>query len=81
MSVTETKELRGLCDANIVRALDAIALARGLDRNAYVCEVLAAHVDKYFVEHTLVASMMRGNPLLKESQGVLEAAHSAGAGK
>lgn len=64
---TETKELRGLTDANLVRALDAIALAKGLDRNAYVNEILMAHVVSYVNEMTVVANMLRGNPLLPDS--------------
>ncbi len=65
--VAEQKELRGLADANLVRALDAIALARGLDRNAYVNEILMNHVVTYVNEMTVVTNMLRGNPLLPES--------------
>lgn len=64
----ETKELRGLAPADLVRALDAIALAKGLDRNAYVNEVLAAHVKSYLDELTVVTQMLRGNPLLTEGK-------------
>lgn len=65
--VSEQKELRGLSDANLVRALDAIALAKGLDRNAYVNQVLDAHVKSYAAELTVVTSMLMGNPYLTES--------------
>ena len=65
----ETKELRGLAPADLVRALDAIALAKGLDRNAYVNQVLEAHVKSYLDELTVVTQMLRGNPLLTESNG------------
>ena len=64
---TETKELRGLAPADLVRALDAIALAKGLDRNAYVNQVLELHVRSYINELNLVTSMLRGNPLASES--------------
>ncbi len=64
----DTKELRGLAPADLVRALDAIALAKGLDRNAYVNQVLEAHVKLYLDELTVVTSMLRGNPLLPEPQ-------------
>ena len=64
----DTKELRGLAPADLVRALDAIALAKGLDRNAYVNQVLEAHVKLYLDELTVVTSMLRGNPLLPEAQ-------------
>lgn len=62
----DTKELRGLAPADLVRALDAIALAKGLDRNQYVNKVLEAHVKSYMDELTVVTNMMRGNPLLAE---------------
>lgn len=65
--IGETKELRGLAPADLVRALDAIALAKGLDRNAYVNQVLELHVKSYLEELTVVTSMLRGNPLLPES--------------
>lgn len=65
--IGETKELRGLAPADLVRALDAIALAKGLDRNAYVNQVLEAHVKSYLDELTVVTQMLRGNPLLPES--------------
>ena len=65
--VADTKELRGLAPADLVRALDAIALAKGLDRNAYVNQVLELHVKSYLDELTVVTSMLRGNPLLPES--------------
>lgn len=64
---SETKELRGLAPADLVRALDAIALAKGLDRNAYVNQILEAHVRSYLNELTVVSSMLRGNPLLADS--------------
>ena len=64
----DTKELRGLAPADLVRALDAIALAKGLDRNAYVNQVLEAHVKLYLDDLTVVTSMLRGNPLLPEPQ-------------
>ena len=65
---SETKELRGLAPADLVRALDAIALAKGIDRNAYVNQVLESHVKSYLAELTVVTSMLRGNPLLSESE-------------
>ena len=68
MAIPETKELRGLAPADLVRALDAIALAKGLDRNAYVNEVLHRHVQSYLAELSVVTDMLRGNPLLSESQ-------------
>ena len=68
MAIQETKELRGLAPADLVRALDAIALAKGLDRNAYVNEVLHRHVQSYLAELSVVTTILQGNPLLTESQ-------------
>ena len=65
----EHKELRGLVDADLAKALDAIALAKGLDRNAYVNKVLAVHVKTYFDEIRLITNMCRDNPLLTEDRG------------
>jgi len=66
--VGETKELRGLAPADLVRALDAIALAKGLDRTAYINQVLERHVKVYLDEMTVVTQMLRGNPLMSDSQ-------------
>lgn len=68
MALQETKELRGLAPADLVRALDAIALAKGMDRNQYVNEVLHRHVQLYLAELSVVTNILQGNPLLSESQ-------------
>lgn len=65
--IAEHKELRGLAPADLVRALDAIALARGKDRNEYVVSVLEQHVRAYLAEMTVVQAMLKGNTLLPES--------------
>jgi hypothetical protein len=65
--MADTKELRGLAPADLVRALDAIALAKGMERNAYVNQVLEGHVKSYLDELTVVTSMLRGNPLLSDA--------------
>lgn len=65
--ITEHKELRGLAPADLVRALDAIALAKGQDRNQYVVEVLSAHVKAYLAELTVVQAMLKGNTLLPDA--------------
>lgn len=67
MADSDIKELRGEAPADLVRALDAIALAKGLTRNAYVNEVLKAHVVSYLTEASLVVNICRGNPLLPEA--------------
>lgn len=71
----DTKELRGLAPADLVRALDAIALAKGMDRNEYVNKVLSEHVASYLSELTVVTAMLRGNPLLPEPNGSANARH------
>ena len=63
----EMKELRGLAPADVVRALDAIALAKGMDRTAYVNQILEVHVRNYINELNVVTSMLRGNPLLSDA--------------
>jgi len=40
----EVGELRGNCPKSLLSALDALAMARNLDRTAYVNQVLDAHV-------------------------------------
>ena len=59
-------ELRGLCDPELAQALDAIAMSRGVDRNAYVCAVLEADVKRVLHEASVVSRALRGNPLLSE---------------
>ena len=59
----DTKELRGDCPADLVRALDALALSRDRSRNEYVVEVLAAHVKRKLNELSLAHRMLTGNPL------------------
>ena len=66
MADPEMKELRGLAPIDLVRALDAIAMAKGKDRNAYVNEILSAHVRSYLEELNVVSTTLRGNPLLGE---------------
>jgi len=62
-------ELRGQCPTNIVAALDALAMARGMDRNAYVNQVLVAHVEVEVHNASVLVRAMRGNPLLPDDLG------------
>jgi hypothetical protein len=66
--LSSTKELRGLAPSDLVVALDAIAMAKGQDRNALVNHVLNEFVQKYLHELTVVTSALRGNPLLTEAR-------------
>ena len=62
-------ELRGLCPVELAQALDAIAMAKGIDRNAYVVHVLASEVRRYLAEASVATRVLQGNPLLTEAQG------------
>ncbi|WP_159917904.1 hypothetical protein [Pantoea sp. 18069] len=62
-------ELRGQCPSHIVAALDALAMARGLDRNAYVNSVLSAHVQEEVDRASVLVRTLRGNPLLSDGVG------------
>ena len=66
MAPHDKTEQRGLCPAHLAQALDAIAMARGMDRNTYVVAVLEAEVKKVAHEASLLARMLRGNPYLTE---------------
>lgn len=62
----EKIELRGLCPTELAQALDALAHADGIDRNAYVVAVLDRHV-KVEAHKTMVRHrMLRGNPYLMD---------------
>lgn len=66
MSRQDKTELRGLAPIALVQALDAIAMARGLDRNTYIVSILESHVRSYLDEISVVTRAMHGNPLLTE---------------
>jgi hypothetical protein len=66
----ETVELRGLVSADLAKALDAIALAKGINRHAYVVSVLEAEVDAYLQQVRVVSRALKGNPLLTDSKSV-----------
>ena len=68
-SSSDTKELRGDAPADLVSALDALALSNDMTRNAYVVDVLNRHVKKELHRVTLITRAMRGNPMLPESIG------------
>jgi len=66
--MSDTKELRGDADANLVRALDALAITHDLTRHAYMLQVLEKHVADELHRASLLHSMLRGNPLMPESK-------------
>lgn len=66
MSGSEKVELRGLCPSELAVALDAIAMAKGMDRNSYVVQILSSEVQRYLAEASLALRVLDGNPLLGE---------------
>lgn len=62
-------ELRGLVSHDLASALDAIAMARGMDRHAYVVQVLDAEVKRVAHEAMVLHRVLRGNPYLLEPSG------------
>lgn len=62
----ETKELRVDMPANVLSALDALALLEDLDRSKYVVAQLTKLVRHEIHKSNLLQSMLRGNPLLSE---------------
>lgn len=65
----DNTELRGLVTADLAQALDAIAMARGLNRHAFVVQVLEAEVKRVAHEAMMITRVMRGNPYLSDSVG------------
>ena len=65
----DTKELRGDADADLVRALDALAMTEDMTRHAYMLRVLSEHVAGKLHKSSLLHSMLRGNPLYPDPKG------------
>lgn len=65
----EKTELRGLVPHALAQALDAIAMAKGLDRHAYVTAILEREVKRVSHEAMVIARTLRGNPYISESHG------------
>jgi len=66
--MADTKELRADAPADLVRALDALALSHDKNRTTYMVEILEKHVKAELHRVTIVTSMLRGNPLLSDSE-------------
>ena len=62
-------ELRGVVTTDLAQALDAIAMAKGIDRHAYVVQVLESEVRQVTHEASVIARVLRGNPLMPEDNG------------
>lgn len=66
---TDKSELRQLAPTHLLQALDAIAMARGMERHAYIEAVLTAEAKKVAHEAMVLSRCLQGNPLLSESSG------------
>lgn len=64
--MADTKELRADAPADLVRALDALALSHDKNRTTYMVEILEKHVKAELHRVSLVTNMLRGNPMLAE---------------
>lgn len=63
-------ELRQLAPTHLLQALDAIAMAKGMERHAYIEAVLMSEVMKVGHEAMVIARCLQGNPLVSDSNGV-----------
>ena len=61
---SDTKELRGDAPTHLVTALDALALAKDMTRQAYIVDELTKLVERELHRHIVEANALRGNPLL-----------------
>lgn len=62
-------ELRGMCPSELAEALDAIAMTKGLDRNAFVIQILEAEVKRVLHDASVLHRVLRGNPLMADGDG------------
>lgn len=63
-------ELRGLAPAELVAALDAIAMSRGMNRNDYVVSELEKVVIREAHAASVLYRALRGNPYGTEADGM-----------
>ena len=66
---TDKAELRQQVPLTLLQVLDAIAMAKGFERHAYVEHILTADVKKVAHEASVIARCMRSNPLMPDSCG------------
>jgi len=67
---TDKSELRQLAPTHLLQALDAIAMAKGMERHAYIEAVLTAEAKRVAHEAMVLSRCLQGNPLLSDSTGV-----------
>ena len=66
----EKSELRQLAPNHLLQALDAIAMAKGMERHTYIEAVLKAEVVRVGHEAMVIARCLQGNPLVSDANGV-----------
>ena len=66
---SDNTELRGVVSADLAQALDAIAMSRGMNRHAFVVQILDAEVKRIAHEAMLLHRVLRGNAYLTEPCG------------
>lgn len=66
---SDNTELRGIVSSDLAQALDAVAMARGMNRHQFVVMVLEAEVKKVAHEAMLLHRVLRGNPYMSEPFG------------
>jgi hypothetical protein len=67
---SDKSELRQLAPTSLLQALDAIAMAKGMDRHTYIESVLFAEARRVAHEASVIARCLQGNPLLSDDSGV-----------
>ncbi len=66
----DKSELRQLAPNHLLQALDAIAMAKGMERHTYIESVLATEAKRVAHEASVISRCLQGNPLLSDSTGV-----------
>lgn len=65
----EKAELRQLAPRALLQALDAIAMAKGIDRTEYIEAVLTREVKRVVHEASVVMRCLQCNPLASDADG------------
>lgn len=65
----DKSELRQLAPNHLLQALDVIAMAKGMERHAYIESVLAAEAKRVAHEASVISRCLQGNPLLGSDHG------------
>ena len=65
----DKSELRQLAPNHLLQALDAIAMAKGMERHVYIEAVLSAEARRVAHEASVISRCLQGNPLLGSDHG------------